>query len=365
VALPRLVTVEAPGRLCLFGEHQDFLGLSVIASPLSLTVKVVGTPRDDSVFSIKMPDLPDEDEFDAPEELLYLRERDYLRSATNVLRRAGLRIEQGYDCTITGTIPINAGTSSSSALTVAWVAFLLATQQGDVPHARQDIARYAHQAEVVEFGEPGGMMDHYTSAVGGLLYIDCREPITFEPLAAQLSGFVLGDSRVPKETKDTLRRSRAAANEGFRLLGGLIPDFDVRSTPLEQVDRYLDRLPEDAARVARAQVVDRDLCREARALLSRPSLDADGQRRLGQMLLEHQRQLRDGVGVSHPKLDELIDAAVAAGALGGKLNGSGMGGCMFAYAPGREQEAKAALDAAGGRGYVVSCTSGVRVDVER
>ncbi|MCD6352054.1 MAG: GHMP kinase, partial [Armatimonadetes bacterium] len=79
----------------------------------------------------------------------------------------------------------------------------------------------------------------------------------------------------------------------------------------------------------------------------------------------HQRQLRDGVGVSHPKLDELIEAAVEAGALGGKLNGSGMGGCMFAYAPGREREVKAAIEEAGGRAYIVSCTGGVHVEVER
>ncbi len=363
--LPKKVTVEAPGRICLFGEHQDFLGLSVIAAPISLTIKVVGTPRDDSIFRIEMPDIGDRDEFDGREELEYIRERDYIRSATNVLRRAGLRIERGYDCTITGTIPINAGTSSSSALTVAWVAFLLATQRGDVPHSREDIAKFAHQAEVLEFNEPGGMMDHYTSAVGGLLYIDCREPIRVEPLPCELSGFVLGESLVPKETKDTLRRSREAATEGFNRLAELIPDFDVRTTPLAQVEHYLDRLSEDAARVVYAQLCNRDLCQQARRLLSRPRLNEEEQRRLGQMLLEHQRHLREGIGVSHPKLDALIEAAVEAGALGGKLNGSGMGGCMFAYAPGREEEVKMAIDAAGGRGHIVQLTQGVRVEVER
>jgi galactokinase len=363
--LPRKVTVEAPGRLCLFGEHQDFLGLSVIACPISLTIKIVATSRSDSVLRIDMPDVDDRDEFDGRDDLPYLRNRDYLRSATNVLRRAGLRIERGYDVAISGTIPINAGTSSSSALTTAWVAFLLATQDGDVPHSREAIARFAHHAEVLEFNEPGGMMDHYTSAVGGLVYIDCREPIRCEPLAAELDGFVLGETLVPKKTTDTLRRSRIAANEGFAMLADMIPDFDVRATPLAQVEHYFDRLPEDAARVVRAQFVNRDLCQAGRRLLSRDYLDHDDQRRLGRMLLDHQRELRDGVGVSHPRLDELIDAAVAAGALGGKLNGSGMGGAMFAYAPGRQYEVKQAIDDAGGRGHVVTMTGGVTVDIER
>jgi galactokinase len=362
--LPSKVTVEAPGRLCLFGEHQDFLGLAVIAVPISLTIRASGTPNDDGLFRLAMPDIEDRDEFPAGVELEPRGRRDYIRSATNVLRRESLDIRQGYDVTITGTIPINSGTASSSALTVAWVTFLLATQPGDVRHSREDIARYAHRAEVLEFNEPGGMMDHYTSAVGGLLYIDCRQPIRVEPLAAELDGFVLGESLVAKETTDTLRRSRIAANEGFGMLEDMVPDFDVRATPLAQAERYLERLPEDAARVVRAQFVNRDLCGQARGLLSRPVLDEDAQGRLGRMLLEHQRQLRDGVGVSHPKLDLLIDAAVEAGALGGKLNGSGMGGCMFAYAPGRQPEVRAAIDAAGGRGHIVSVGPGVKVDVE-
>ncbi|MBC7288773.1 MAG: hypothetical protein H5T86_12205, partial [Armatimonadetes bacterium] len=83
--LPKQVTVEAPGRICLFGEHQDFLGLSVIAAPISLTIRVVARPREDSIFRIEMPDIQDRDEFDGREELEYIRERDYIRSATNVL----------------------------------------------------------------------------------------------------------------------------------------------------------------------------------------------------------------------------------------------------------------------------------------
>ena len=80
------------------------------------------------------------------------------------------------------------------------------------------------------------------------------------------------------------------------------------------------------------------------------------------MLYQHQVQLRDGVGVSHPRLDDLIDAAMSAGALGGKLNGSGCGGAMFAYAPGRQQEVKEAIDRAGGKGFIISLRGGVTAE---
>ncbi|NLG53187.1 MAG: hypothetical protein GX541_04350, partial [Clostridiales bacterium] len=34
------------------------------------------------------------------------------------------------------------------------------------------IAYLAYLAEVCEFNNPGGMMDHYTSALGGLVHLD-------------------------------------------------------------------------------------------------------------------------------------------------------------------------------------------------
>jgi galactokinase len=355
------VTVSAPGRICLFGEHQDFLGLAVIACPIDLTITLNCTVRSDRHLAVSFPDLQD-----SPRDLIhadklaeYRHNRDYVRSATNVLRREGLHIQQGYDCTVHGTIPINAGTSSSSALVVAWTAFLLATQNGDLPHEREDIARFAHKAEVVEFEEAGGMMDHYASAVGGLLHIDCREPITVTRLPAHLDGFVLGDSGIPKNTVGTLRASRDDTRAGLSILKSHIPDFDLQTTSLEQAEEYFPLMPENVRRRVRANFINRDICREARELLSQPVVEDTV--RLGRLIYEHQVQLRDGIGVSHPKLDEMIDAAMEAGALGGKLNGSGCGGCMFAYAPGRQQEVKEALERVGNRAFIISMSDGVQV----
>ena len=50
---------------------------------------------------------------------------DFLRTALKVLRRFGCIPTQGYDIEIQGNIPINAGLSSSTALTIAWIHFLI------------------------------------------------------------------------------------------------------------------------------------------------------------------------------------------------------------------------------------------------
>ena len=352
------ITVSAPGRLCLFGEHQDFLGLSVIACAVDVDIKISGTPRRDTRFVIDMPDINSADEFDTAGEVPYRERRDYIRSATNVVNRNGLEFACGYDCRIRGTIPINAGASSSSALTVAWISFSYATQTGKLPDDREVIARLAHLAEVVEFGEPGGMMDHYTSALGGLLYIDCRSPITVDALPAQLDGFVLGDSLQPKDTTGTLATSRSAVEAGLSVLRSRIRNFSFRTASLDEVEPHLREMSEDSRKRIVGNFHNRDLCQQGRQLLSQPEVDAA---ELGRLLLEHHRHLRDGIGVSTPKLDRLVDASMEAGALGGKVNGSGGGGCMFAYAPGRQQEVKKAIDAAGGRGIIVSIREGAAI----
>ena len=354
-------TVSAPGRICLFGEHQDFLGLAVIATPIDLDIVICATARSDTRFCIEMPDISAYDEFDGAAEVTYRSERDYIRSATNVLLREGMHVTHGLDCAIHGTIPINSGAASSSAVTVAWVSLLLATQDASLPAGREDIARYAHAAEVLEFHEGGGMMDHYASAVGGLLHIDCAEPITVTSLPARLEGFVLGDSRVPKDTVKTLKDSRDAVRAGIAILADKIPGFCFKTTPTEDAAQYFDLMPPDVRRRVSANFVNRDLCIEARSMLGHPSFD---EVRLGAMIYEHQVQLRDGVGVSHPKLDAMIDAAMEAGALGGKLNGSGCGGTMFAYAPGRQAEVKEAIERAGGEAHIVHLRGGVTVRTE-
>jgi galactokinase len=77
------------------------------------------------------------------------------------------------------------------------------------------------------------------------------------------------------------------------------------------------------------------------------------------MLTEHHRWLKV-LGVSTPKLDRLVEAALEAGALGAKLNGSGGGGCMFAYAPGKQQRVAEAIERFGGKAFIVSVAQGAQ-----
>jgi len=58
----------------------------------------------------------------------------------------------------------------------------------------------------------------------------------------------------------------------------------------------------------------------------------------------------------------MLQAALRTGALGGKINGSGGGGCMFAYAPGEPEKVARAIEEEGGKAYIIKIDSGLRIN---
>lgn len=346
--------VQAPGRICLFGEHQDYLSLPVIAAAINLYITMEAERSDDRKLFVNMPDIGKTETLDLDAPIVYERSRQYLRSGLKVVRDLGYDLPHGLTVTVHGTIPINAGTSSSSAFVIAWLKLLLTVCGAKEADDIEMLARLGHKAEVLEFGEPGGMMDHFTSVFGGTIFVDTRPPFKAERLPVRLEGFVLGDTLERKQTLEVLRKTKEQALEAFRKIRERHPDFDVHATPTEQALVFANELDEPLRTRAIAHIHDRDLCREAKAMLAKGEINSE---RLGAMLTEHHRWLRD-LGVSTLRLDALVDAALQAGALGAKLNGSGAGGCMFAYAPQKQQEVAEAIERVGGKTLIVEVSKG-------
>jgi galactokinase len=345
--------------VCLFGEHQDYLDLPVIPLAISLRVTIEGKRRKDARVHLALPDVDSEVDFSLDEPLQYERERDYFRGAVNVLRREGFTFSSGFDCVARGEIPISAGTSSSSALVVSWVNFLARMSDQARELAPDECARLAHAAEVLEFDEPGGMMDQYTAAFGGLLSITFHPTVRIERLTARLGSFVLGDSGEPKDTMAILARVKNRVLGVARRLAEVDPGFSLHTAELEDVERLGTELTSEERALLIGTLRNRDLTAAALQLLREPSLDHRG---LGVLLNEHQAILRGVLGISTPKIDGMLESARRAGAYGGKINGSGGGGCMFAYAPENAEAVAREIEGAGGTAYVVHADGGTRVE---
>ena len=228
--------VSSPGRICLFGEHQDYLGLPVVAMAISLRAKIVGQKREDQQVIIHKPDISESEKFSL-DGLSYTKQRDYFKSGINICIREGLVFSNGFECEITSKIPIQAGVGSSSAVMVNWIHFL--TQMADTPVIwnEQKIGELAYRAEVLEFNEPGGMMDQYTASMGNMIYLISEPTISIKSLNPNLGSFVLGDSCEPKDTMGILHRCRDARVKIIQKLKEKTPNFNIHNS--EDVDLSL------------------------------------------------------------------------------------------------------------------------------
>ena len=354
------IKISTPGRVCLFGEHQDYLQLPIIASAISKHVYVEGTKRYDNNVNISMPDISEEVSFKIGSELSYTKERDYLRSSLNIVLREGYTFSSGFDCLIHGDIPINAGASSSSALIVSWINFLLHMSDQSVSLPVEEIAYLAYKAEVLEFAEPGGMMDHYSTAVGGVIGLSSYPNIQLSKINTELGALVLGNSGEPKDTKFILARVKKGVIKIVDELKKQFPQFSLQDIKIDELGSFKNSLSDEQYELLYGTVRNRDITREALTLLGKKPLD---HKLLGNLLNEHQAVLRDVLKISTPKIDSMIKAALDAGAYGAKINGSGGGGTMFAYAPENPKKVLEAIDQIATETYIVYSDKGTQAEV--
>jgi galactokinase len=328
--MSKKISVSTPGRVCLFGEHQDYLGLPVIAAAVSVRIGIEGEHQDDLSVNINLPDIKGNKFFRIDGDVNYTEERDYFKSSFNVVKRHGFTFSKGLKGEVRGTIPINAGTSSSSALIVSWINFLARMSDQERILDSKEIARLAHEAEVLEFNEPGGMMDHYSTAVGNIIYLESVPAVKLCAINADLGAFVLGNSNQPKDTTGILKRVKYGVLDIVELLKKQDTAFSLQTVNYDEMNKYSSYLDEDQLGLIRGTVRNRDILREAKTVLLKENID---RKKTGGLMNEHHSILSGICKISTEKIDSMVKAALDAGAYGAKINGSGGGGCMFAYAP--------------------------------
>lgn len=217
------------------------------------------------------------------------------------LRCAGA---SGISISLASDFPPGAGLGGSSAAGVA-LAAALARWKGDLPD-RSELAERSRKTEVEELGVAGGRQDHYAAAHGGAL------ALRFSSTGVEVTSLPL-----PAPLRAELERRCIVAYTGeSRISGGTITAV---------LDAYRAREPRVTAALARMAA----LAGEMASALAAADLDA-----LGALVREHwvhQRALHPRI--TTPAIDAVLDAAIAAGALGGKALGASGGGCVLAIAP--------------------------------
>ena len=321
-----MITSEASARICFFGDHQDYLNLPVIAGTIDRKIKIKATPNSTATYFLQLLDLDVTIIIDLNEKINLITESDYYRSSMAVLQKEGSHFTQGYDIEISGNIPLNAGVSSSSALVVAWLRFLLQAQKVSSPLSNNTLGELAYASEVLYFKQPGGLMDQYTIAQGGLLYINTKTGRTSE-LPNTLGKLVVAESGIYKETLTVLQNARNFSQNALEVVLKKEPNFDIHTATVSSYNDYLQFVPEKYKDHWYAAIHNYLLTQEAKKALQtdKPNLKA-----IGTLMNEHQKILEERIQNTPTIMKIQLDAARSAGALGAKIIGSGGGGCMVA-----------------------------------
>ena len=325
--MKREFTIIAPGRICLFGDHQDYLGLPVIACAIDKSVQLTASPNNSDVFDIRMPDIRKKRKIPIHMRFHKLNLNDHLGSVLRVVPRYGCIPDCGYDITITSTIPINAGISSSSAVVVAWVHFLLQAFGCNRPITQELIAQIAYEAEVLEHNSPGGKMDQYTIGLGNIVHIETGDTFSFQTIGDRLETLIIGESGIPKETLGLLGTLRSKAQTAITQVAKHISDFDLTTVTLEEVETMQNHVEASLQPYFFAAIKNHSITQNALKAFKEDSLDIP---KIGALMTQHHEVLKDILQITVPTIDSMIDGALNAGAYGAKIVGSGGGGCICA-----------------------------------
>ena len=354
------VISKAPGRMCLFGDHQDYLGLPIIACAINRFVEIHGMINDSEEICIEMPDMKSSRSFHIHDPFDHLENGDHIASVVRVLRRYGCVLDKGYTITIKGDLPINAGLSSSSAVVVAWIRFLLKTFGCNQKVTDELVAKFAYEAEVVEYNSPGGRMDQYTIAIGDIIFLETGDSAKYKKIESSLSSLVIGESGIPKNTMGLLSDLKRKAQNSIELVQEYDSDFNLHSAVLKDIEKYSDILSEELKPFFYSSIKNHLITKEALIALNEETLNYE---RIGALMNEHHSVLKNILKITTPKIDNMIEAALEAGAYGAKIVGSGGGGSICAISS--KQNKQRVIDnilAAGAKdAYAVSVTSGKQI----
>ena len=324
---PDLV-VQAPGRVNLIGEHTDYNDGFVL--PLAIDRgTVVAARRAGSDVRVHAADFGEDDHFTFAEPIGQAGPsdwRNYVRGMIAMLVEQEIA-PQGMELAIAGDVPQGAGLSSSASLEIA--VGLAVTKLAGVEADMTRLAQLAQRAENEFAGCACGIMDQLVSAraeAEKALLIDCRtldcRPVPLPGHAAVL----IVHSGVERGLVDSAYNERRCQCEEAAAHIGLSALRDAGPGEIEAAEG-LDDL---ARRRARHVITE-----NARTLEAADALEAGDMGRLGTLMAESHKSMRDDFEITVPAVDALVALLQREiGNDGGaRMTGGGFGGCVIALLP--------------------------------
>ena len=300
--------------------YSDLYGGAILNATISMAAYTTIEPTDDNCVEFLAPDKGLREVYENATEVdtdgyFVLHKGVYNRIVRQFTHHPlSLRIASFVDA------PAGSGLGTSSTLVVsilgAYVEWL------KLPLGEYDIARLAYEIERVDLGLAGGKQDQYAATFGGFNYMEFNgDNVIVNPLRVRQQyidelnhNLLLYWTDTSHVSADIIKEQQQNVKAG-------------NSTSIESMHKVKEQ------------------SRQMKEALLKGPLNE-----IGEILnfgWQHKKQMAKSV--SNARIDAIYEAAIKAGATGGKISGAGGGGFMFFYCPGLTRFAvREALSAFGG-----------------
>jgi galactokinase len=344
---------RAPGRVNLIGEHTDYNDGFVLPAALEFSCWTAVAPRDDRKLIVHSENFSEtiEGHLDDLKPFPESTWANYPLAVAWALEQAGNHLS-GANMYIAGDVPLGAGLSSSAAIEVS-AGFALLDIAG-ITIDRTKLALLCQRAENEFVGARCGIMDQFISCYGEAdhaLLLDCRSlerrmlPVPHE-VALIICNTMVKHELGASEYNTRREECEEAVTALRKALPGIRALRDVTAAQLEEHRGLLS-----AVIYKRALHV---VTENERVLRAADAFQSGAIEKLGPLMADSHRSLRQDYEVSCPELDILVEiAARQRGVFGARMTGGGFGGCTInlvdvAYAQEFQQKVSAAYKSATG-----------------
>lgn len=317
------ITVSAPGKLMLFGEHSVVYGFPCIVTAVNHRMKVTVEANNSNEILIQAPDVQITDYKKPLTEIgtgSIPKGAQFIEQAVaNFFKN--YKVTSGLKITTTSEFSSLFGFGSSSASTVCVIKAL--AELFDVQITLDELFYIAYKT-VIDIQKRGSGFDIAAAIFGGTIYFVKEKPVkklqvTSLPLTVAYSGV--------KADTATLVHQVAELKENNPQL-------------IDNIFKNISQIVEDA----------------------KDALIKQDWSTVGQLMDSNQLYL-DQLNIMTDKLSSLIYAAKIAGALGAKISGAGGGDCIIALSPDKKLHVEMALGKTGGQILQVETNvEGVRIE---
>lgn len=324
-----MIKSKAPLRLGLAGggtdvsPYSDLFGGAILNATISSYAYATLEPMDNGKIEFVSGNADNKRVYDSAAELPFDDRSFELQCGVyNRIVRQFSHKPLSFRMTTWIDAPQGSGLGTSSTLVVAIIGAF--KEWLKLPLGQYDIAHMAFEVERIEMGMAGGKQDQYAATFGGVNFLEflANDKVIVNPLAVKPD--VLNELEM-----NLLLYFTETKRESANIIAHQVENVKKNNTEAIEATHKL----------------------KEQALLMKECLLRGETDRIGEVLnMGWLNKKKMAAAISNNLLDTIYEAALAAGATGGKISGAGGGGFMFFYCPGTTRlKVAAALSEFGGR----------------